>query len=245
MSIPCQGNGTRYVNPIFSSPRAHRLIAVCCFQTLLSNAKLAQDHLAQLVKQEDEDEEGSPEIEGDKKRSEVVLNSLLAEIEHIHTERREDLQKVALTLLNGQIAFHERALVKLQAARVAFEPERLEEFAHQGPRLPSILEKAVLDPPKPKSALPKPSSFGLPAAPQSASLKPITRLVSNLFSGAVSISSSWRSAISAIKAQTPTGTDGGEDLRERLASPTLASSSRFVQFLDWTMNSRGEQRQYA
>lgn len=207
--------------------------------------KLAQDHVAELIKNSDA-EDVKDDIEADKARAEVVLNSLMAEIEHIHNERREDLQKIAVTFLNGQIAFHERALAKLKDARNRFEVDQLEELAHQGPRLPSILEKAVIDPPKAKPALSKASSYGLPALPQSGNLRPITSLVSTLFSSAVGLSGSWRSAISAIKAQNPTtAINGPEDLRERLASPTLASSSRFVQFLDWTMNSRGEHRQYA
>lgn len=104
------------------------------FQTLLSNTKLAQDYLCELLKKEEEEAEAQPDAqsirEGEKKRGQVVLNSLLAEIEQVHTERREDLQKFALTLLNGQIAFHERVLVKLQAARSAFQPSQLEELAH-------------------------------------------------------------------------------------------------------------------
>jgi len=214
-------------------------------QALLSNTKIAQKYLAKNLKEAD-DEDSPVETASEKKRAELVLNSLLAEIEQEHNERREDLQKLALTFLNGQIAFHERTLVKLKAARASFEPNQLIELAHQGVRLPSILEKAVLDPPKSRPALSKASTFGLPAAPQSSTLRPITSLVSTLFSGAVGLSGSWRTAISAIKAQTPiASTAAPEDLRERLGSPTLASSSRFVQFLDWTMNSRGEQRQYA
>lgn len=211
----------------------------------MTSAKLAQDHLSQLLNESSEDNHIT-EIESVKKRSEVVLNSIQAEIEQIHTERREDLQRLALTILNGQIAFHERALAKLQVAGAAFEPAHLEELAQEGARLPSILERLVLDPPKAKPPLPKASTYGLPAAPTSVAIRPITSLVSTLFSGAVGLSGSWRSALSAIKAQsTALGTGSGEDLRERLGSPTLASSSRFVQFLDWTMNSRGEQRQYA
>lgn len=198
-----------------------------------------------MLRQDNNSQEGCHEKDA-QKRAEVALNSLLAEIQNVHTERREDLQRLALTLLNGQIAFHERALLKLRAARATFESGHLEELSQQGLRLPSFLEKAVLDPPKARPALPRPSTYGLPAAPQSTNLRPITSLVSTLFSGAVGLSGSWRSAISAIKAQTPAqSTAEPEDLRERLASPTLASSSRFVQFLDWTMNSRGEQRQYA
>jgi hypothetical protein len=175
------------------------------------------------------------------------LNSLLAEMEYIHAERREDLQKMSLTLLNGQIAFHERALARLHAARDAFDPGHTEELAAQGPRLPSILEKAVLEPGLPKPPLSKPSTFGLPAAASSTTLRPISSLVSSLFTSATGLSGTWRSAFSAIKAQSsPLSTEVNKDeLKERLGSPSLASSSRFVQFLDWTMNSRGEQRKFA
>lgn len=200
--------------------------------------------MAQLISQEDGKNEG--DNESSKKRCEIVLNSLLAEIDHIHDERRIDLQETATILLNTQIAFYQRILDKLISARSQFQPEALKDLAEQGPRLPSLLEKHVLVAPKARDPLPEPSSFGLPAAASAGAFPPFSGVVASMYPGPASVPSILRSAFSAIRAQLP-ASEGphGDTLMAPLDSPGFATSSRFVQFLDWSMNSRGEQRRHA
>lgn len=165
----------------------------------------------------------------------------LAEIEQVHDERQADLRTATVSLLDGQIAFHEHALAQLQAARNHFHSPLYEDLATQGPRLPSLLEKARAEETLPP--LRDPSAFGLPplAGATSAVLKPIS-LLGEVLAGAAGSVLGWRSASSAIRAQQGAGAAAGQSKVATLSSPNLASS-RFVQFLDWTINNRGEKRE--
>ena len=175
-------------------------------------------------------------------KCEAIINATQAEIAHIHAQRRQDLHKVSTGFLSGQIAFHEHALTQLRAAQNHFASPDYEESALQGPRLPSVLEKAALAPPKILSALPKPSSFGLPPVFTS-SIANSYGVFGGMFAGAAGLLG-WRSASSAIQAQQAES----HQTKDRnvglvVSSPTLGAS-RFVQFLDWTTNSRGEDRKH-
>ena len=175
-------------------------------------------------------------------KCEAVLNAGQAEIAHVHAERQQDLRSVTLGFLDGQIAFHEHALGQLKAARDNFVSPRYEELVAEGPRFPSLLERAALAQIVPRSALPEPSSFGLPP---SGSFTPGTLgVLGNLFAGAAGIVFGRRSASSAIQAQQAFD-HTSQDVQSAsiLSSPSLAAS-RFVQFLDWTTNSRGEDRKH-
>ncbi|KAF8761714.1 WASP-binding domain of Sorting nexin protein [Rhizoctonia solani] len=54
-------------------------------------------------------------------RCETVLHTTLAELETYHTQRAEDLTRVATEYLDEEIALYEQVLARLRAARAGFE----------------------------------------------------------------------------------------------------------------------------
>lgn len=165
----------------------------------------------------------------------------------MHKERTEDLKTTVSSLLDSQIAFHHHALERLREARENLKPQRYEEHSLEGPRLPSILERQTTQPAaayrkkQTIARLPEPSGFGLPGASSVSqtgyTLAPSgpTSLLGDAMYGAAGTVLGWRSASAAIQAQK-----GHPSARDSASMAT----SRFVQFLNWSMNSRGEDKKH-
>jgi len=174
---------------------------------------------------------------------ETVLSAISAEIDQIHQQRQGDLRKTTQTILDGQIAFHERALAQLRNARSLYDEPRHSHLAEEGLRLPPRFEKNALAPLAPQVSLREPSTYGAPGPSHSHHGQ--ANILGSLLAGGSGSLFSWRSASSAIRAQNndQTGKEE-EDAARRLTSPSMAAANKFVQFLDWTTNARGEQRKY-
>jgi sorting nexin-9/18/33 len=64
-------------------------------------------------------------------RCETVLHATLAEFETYHTQRAEDLTRIATEYLDEEIGLYEQVLVRLRAARAGFG-QRDREVAGRG-----------------------------------------------------------------------------------------------------------------
>jgi sorting nexin-9/18/33 len=75
-----------------------------------------------------------------------VLNSTLAEMNEYHDAKAVDFRNLTSAYFDAEIAFHEAVLVKLKAARAAFEPSAEADQAPGGSRRPSSLEAQLASP---------------------------------------------------------------------------------------------------
>lgn len=166
-----------------------------------------------------------------------MLNAVSAEVDYVHRERSEDLRKVATAMLDAHIAFHEHSLAQLRSARASFSSPTFENLARLGPRVPSKQEQSAL---KPQGLRPVPSTSGYGSASVAKTLQP-TVMLSSMLTGAAGTLFGWRSASIAIAAQGMAAND--QVAHNSTGSPQMAMS-RFVQFLDWSVNSRGEERKH-
>jgi len=72
-------------------------------------------------------------------RAETVLNATMAEFDAYHSQKNEDILRIAGDHLDGEIALHEQVLLRLRAARKALDIS--EASASPGPRKASIYER--------------------------------------------------------------------------------------------------------
>ncbi|KAF8889661.1 hypothetical protein BD779DRAFT_1611017 [Infundibulicybe gibba] len=78
-------------------------------------------------------------------RCETVLNTTMAEMETYHTQKCEDFSTLTKEHLDGEIAFYEQVLGRLQSARGAFDQPQFDELG-RSPRKPSIYERELENP---------------------------------------------------------------------------------------------------
>ncbi|CEL60321.1 Sorting nexin-33 OS=Xenopus laevis GN=snx33 PE=2 SV=1 [Rhizoctonia solani AG-1 IB] len=107
-------------------------------------------------------------------RCETVLHATLAEFETYHTQRAEDLTRIATEYLDEEIGLYEQVLVRLRAARAGFE-QRDREVAGWGV---SIYEKHLGRPVLP-TPVPQPTGHVYDSAP----VRPVSTAVSILMDG--------------------------------------------------------------
>ncbi|CAE6444750.1 unnamed protein product [Rhizoctonia solani] len=105
-------------------------------------------------------------------RCETVLHTTLAEFETFHTQRAEDLTRIATEYLDDEIALYEQVLVRLRAARAGFE-ERT-----SGGRGVSVYEKHLGKPVVP-TLVPQPTAHVYDPAP----VRPVSTAVGMLIDG--------------------------------------------------------------
>ncbi|CAE6498616.1 unnamed protein product [Rhizoctonia solani] len=105
-------------------------------------------------------------------RCETVLHTTLAEFETYHTQRSEDLTRIATEYLDEEIALYEQVLVRLRAARQGFNEKTA------GGRGVSIYEKHIGKPIVP-SPVPQPTAHVYDPAP----VRPVSTTVGMLIDG--------------------------------------------------------------
>ncbi|CAE6478129.1 unnamed protein product [Rhizoctonia solani] len=133
-------------------------------------APLIDTHKQALTRyRESESSEPAPETSS---RCETVLHTTLAEFNTYHTQRSEDITRIATEYLDEEIGLHEQVLVRLRAAKRGFE-ERT-----SGVRGISIYEKHLGKPVVP-SPVPQPTAHVYDPAP----VRPVSTAVSMLIDG--------------------------------------------------------------
>ncbi|CAE6444702.1 unnamed protein product [Rhizoctonia solani] len=136
-------------------------------------APLVDTHKQALTRYRDlESTESKPNHESSS-RCETVLHTTLAEFETYHTQRAEDLTRLATEYLDEEIALHEQVLVRLRAARTGFE-----QTGDGAGRGISIYEKHVGRPVL-STPVPQPTAHVYDSAP----VRPVSTAVSMLIDG--------------------------------------------------------------
>ncbi|KAG8683235.1 hypothetical protein FRC11_013800, partial [Ceratobasidium sp. 423] len=105
-------------------------------------------------------------------RCETVLHTTLAEFNTYHTQRSEDITRIATEYLDEEIKLYEQVLVRLRAARQGFEERG------SGGRGVSIYEKHIGKPVVP-TLVPQPTAHVYDPAP----VRPVSTAVSMLIDG--------------------------------------------------------------
>ncbi|KAH7345433.1 hypothetical protein B0J17DRAFT_639871 [Rhizoctonia solani] len=133
-------------------------------------APLVDTHKQALTRYR-ESESGDSTLETSS-RCETVLHTTLAEFETYHTQRSEDLTRIATDYLDEEIALYEQVLVRLRAARQGFN-ERT-----SGGRGVSMYEKHI-GKPIARTPVPQPTAHVYDPAP----VRPVSTAVGMLIDG--------------------------------------------------------------
>ncbi|CAE6354649.1 unnamed protein product [Rhizoctonia solani] len=137
-------------------------------------APLVDTHRQALSRYRDSESTESTINHETSSRCETVLHATLAEFETYHTQRAEDLTRIATEYLDEEIGLYEQVLVRLRAARAGFE-QRDREVAGRGV---SIYEKHLGRPVLP-TPVPQPTGHVYDSAP----VRPVSTAVSILMDG--------------------------------------------------------------
>ncbi|KDQ50377.1 hypothetical protein JAAARDRAFT_211785 [Jaapia argillacea MUCL 33604] len=122
-------------------------------------------------------------------RCETVLNTTMAEMDTYHTQKLEDFRSLATDHLDGEIAFYEQILSRLESARRAFDSPQYNDLA-RSPRQPSIYERDLEHPRLTPKALPQPCPHVFDSAPMRPVSVAIQEGVGMLFGGTSPVRSS-------------------------------------------------------
>lgn len=105
-------------------------------------------------------------------RCETILNTTMAEMEAYHTQKIEDFRAITTEHLDGEIAFYEQIILRLQTARRKFDKPTFDQLA-ESPRQTSIYERDLENP----KLAPKPLSQPCPHVFDSTPMRPVSAAI--------------------------------------------------------------------